>query len=54
VSTNRLRLQSALDRVLAIALATLLFGTAVAFGGAVWWMPAFVAVLTGVLVVGGP
>jgi hypothetical protein len=52
VSTNRLRLQSALDRVLAIALATLLFGTAVAFGGAVWWMPVFVAVLTGLLVVG--
>jgi hypothetical protein len=52
VSNKLLRLQSALDRVLAIALATLIFGTAVAFGGAVWWMPLFVAGLTGVLVVG--
>src|ERR1700733_15864028 len=52
LSNKFLRLQSALDRVLAIALATLIFGTAVAFGGAVWWMPVFVAGLTGVLVVG--
>jgi hypothetical protein len=51
VSTNLFRLQSALDRVLAIALAVLLFGTAVAFGGAVWWAPAFVAVLVSVMIV---
>jgi hypothetical protein len=45
------RLQMLLDRVLAIALGTLLVGTALAFGGAAWWVPAAIAVLIGLIVV---
>jgi hypothetical protein len=50
LSTTSIRIQSALDRVLAIALGTLLFGTAVAFGGAAWWVPALIAGATAFLV----
>ena len=50
MTTTRSRLQSALDRVLAVGLVCLVAGTTLAFGGATWWAPAMVGGLTSLLV----
>lgn len=42
----RRRLQESNDRLLSVVLATLLVGTTLAFGGAVWWAGPVIAVLT--------
>ena len=44
--TLRIKLLNGLDRALAVALAGLLLGTALAFGGAVWWARPAIAGLT--------
>ncbi len=44
--TIRQRLLNGTDRLIAVVLVILLAGTTLAFGGAVWWMPAAVAGLT--------
>ena len=46
----RPRILLATDRVMAAAVVALVFGSAVCFGGAVWWFRAAVAVVTFVLV----
>jgi hypothetical protein len=48
----RLRLLDLNDRVLTVTLAVLLAGTALAFGGHVWWAPPALAVLCLILVLG--
>ncbi len=49
----RLRLLYGTDRLLAVALASVLVGTTLAFGGAVWWARPVLALLTAVFVVLG-
>ncbi len=44
------RLRSASDRVVSIALAVLLIGSVLGFGGAAWWSPGAIAVLASTLV----
>lgn len=46
------RLLTVNDRVVAVLLATILLGTTLAFGGAVWWARPAIAVLTFLLVLG--
>jgi hypothetical protein len=48
----RLRILAATDRLLAVLVATLLLGTTLAFGGAVWWARPALAMLTLLVVVG--
>ena len=50
MTTTRIRLLTALDRVLAVGIASLLVGTVLGFGGAAWWAPTLVATLTTILV----
>lgn len=50
MTISRLRIQAALDRVLAGGIAGLLVGAVFAFGGATWWAPVLLAGLTFVLV----
>src|SRR5262249_55323794 len=42
----RQRLQNGTDRLMSVVLASLLAGTTLAFGGAVWWAGPVIAVLT--------
>ncbi|WP_435006323.1 O-antigen ligase family protein [Tundrisphaera lichenicola] len=48
--TLRIKLLNGLDRALAIALTGLLLGTALAFGGAVWWARPVIAAITWIVV----
>ena len=48
--TLRIKLLNGLDRLLALALAGLLLGTSLAFGGGVWWARAAISTLTFALV----
>ena len=50
MTTAKIRLRTALDRVLAVGIASLIVGTSLAFGGATWWAPLLVAVLTTIVV----
>jgi hypothetical protein len=44
------RIMTAIDRVMSAAVVVLIFGSAVAFGGAVWWFRPALIVVTFVLV----
>lgn len=50
MSTTRIRLLTAVDRLLGVGLPALVVGTALAFGGAAWWAPAMIAGLTAFVV----
>lgn len=50
MTTAKIRLRTALDRVLAVGIASLIVGTCLGFGGATWWAPMLVAVLTAIVV----
>ncbi len=51
MSGTRFRILNAIDRVLAAAIVSLLVGTGLGFGGAVWWAPVLIGGLTAVLVI---
>ncbi|HEY2154633.1 MAG TPA: O-antigen ligase domain-containing protein, partial [Isosphaeraceae bacterium] len=51
MSATRIRILTSVDRVIAAAIVGLLLGTALGFGGAVWWAPALIGGLTAVLVI---
>lgn len=51
MSATRVRILTAVDRVLATAIVALLVGTALGFGGAVWWAPILIGTLSAILVI---